>query len=485
MNPKQNFFFLLFLFHGLLFNSLHAQDSLCPGMEFKKHFSPNGYLLSQGCEKDGKPEGYRKNFYQGNILKSEGYFKNHLIDSAWRFFDSTGRLTSIISYKQGKKNGPAIRYLTAFTQHTYYLNDLKHGLSIIYGKNNALLKATLFENGFENGFSREYDTLNTLQVVTEYKRGVLLGRYVVNRRDGKGNKVGRWLSFYENGQLMLDEFYQNNLRNGYSKRYSNQGVLQSVSFYSNDSLLVRPSYIPQDTQAFVDSNQLVSRDFGSSEVREGGNSVLISDNDVCRYLHKQAGIKAEGKTEAGKPKGLWKFFYPSGKLLQTGEYDRFGLASGEWCFYSEDGKLLRNEQYFRGKRDGPYIEFDGQGNTIAKGQYTNDLCDGLWEYTYGVCFEKGVYQLGLRVGKWILKNGEGRLLFEGSYEGGLAHGMHRLWFDNGQLSETGRYNMGKREGSWVFYQNDGSESLHIVYHAGEEIKWEQANLESVNSDQDD
>lgn len=480
------FFRLLLVLVAFQIDLVQAQVSCGEGFEYKEHYSLTGELLSEGCEKDGKPEGLRRNYYPGNKVKSEGYFKNHLVDSVWRYYDSSGNLTSVITYKLGKKNGLSIRYLNQASLHTRYLNDKKHGLSLSYGKKGELLKVTRFENGLENGFGQEYDSLGSLVFVNENTKGVFLGRYVVNRFDSKGNKTGRWLSFYDNGQLKLDEYYLNNKRDGYSKTYSKDGLLQSVSFYRQDSLVQNSAQFQQDLDNDEEGTISESTSYDSSNAYPPTKEILIKEQPAENELTKsKVAINKDGKWVNGKPSGKWTYYYPCGKVMQTGEYDRFGLATGEWSFYSESGMLIRSEHYFRGKNEGLYMEFDETGKVVASGLYSNNLKDSTWVYYQGDYVEKGTFELGMRVGRWTLTNVNGIVLFEGFYEGGLPHGKHSTWFENGQLSETGSYFLGKREGNWFFYQPDGSEMLRITYKDGMETKWEQTALETLSQSKDD
>lgn len=480
------FFRLLLVVITFQLGLVQAQVSCGEGFEYKTHLSLTGEILSEGCEKDGRPEGFRRNYYLGNRLKSEGYFKNHMVDSLWRFYDSIGKLSSVINFKLGKKNGLSIRYLNETVLHTYYLNDKKHGLCSSFRKNGDILKVVRFENGLENGFGREYDSLGSLVFVSEYVNGVFLGRYVVNRCDSKGNKTGRWLRFYENGHLKLDEYYLNNQKNGYSKAYSTNGLLQSVNFYQQDNLVQTPTQFPQDT-AYIQGISVLEyigfdKPTSSLTTEKVPNNVHADERDTITI---NVANNSNGKWDNGKPIGKWTYYYPSGKLMQTGEYDRFGMATGEWCFYSEAGVLLRLEHYYRGKNDGSYVEYDENRNVIARGLYSNNLPDSSWVYHYGGYVEKGKYELGMRVGRWTLTNAQGIVLFEGSYEGGLPHGKHSIWFENGQLSETGSYFLGKREGIWCFFQPDGNEMLRVKYKAGVETKWEQSTVEPINFENDD
>ena len=60
---------------------------------------------AKGLLRDGKPDGYWKNYYENGKLKSEGNRKDFKLDSLWKFYTEKGLLYLIYTYKEGKKNG--------------------------------------------------------------------------------------------------------------------------------------------------------------------------------------------------------------------------------------------------------------------------------------------------------------------------------------------------------------------------------------------
>ena len=53
--------------------------------------------------RDGKADGYWKNYYKNGQIKIEGNRKNFLLDSIWKFYTEKGKITKAVNYLEGKK----------------------------------------------------------------------------------------------------------------------------------------------------------------------------------------------------------------------------------------------------------------------------------------------------------------------------------------------------------------------------------------------
>jgi antitoxin component YwqK of YwqJK toxin-antitoxin module len=73
----------------------------------------------------------------------------------------------------------------------------------------------------------------------------------------------------------------------------------------------------------------------------------------------------------GRPNGMFHLWYPSGKLKLNGKY-KDGNMVGVWNTYFEDGKLMSVENYDLGQRNGQWLRFNPQGDTIKIDIYRND-----------------------------------------------------------------------------------------------------------------
>jgi antitoxin component YwqK of YwqJK toxin-antitoxin module len=70
--------------------------------------------------------------------------------------------------------------------------------------------------------------------------------------------------------------------------------------------------------------------------------------------------------------------------------------------------------------------------------------------------EQGVLEDGKRHGPWVRYNGDGQLLSKGTLKDGKKNGPWVKYHKNGQLLFKGTYKDGKMDGLWVTYNEDGT-----------------------------
>lgn len=504
MKRTIHFLFFFILYHFSF--PIYGQDSTRI-LNHQQYFYQNGVLSSEGTLLNGKPEGYWKAYYSNGILKSEGNRKNFELDGTWKFYTETGKLFLEVNYLNGKKNGYKTSYFDKEIVTEHFVNDIKQNETRIYYPDGKLKMTIPFVNGIEQGFGKEYDHDETVITLTEYKRGFIIDRKSINRRDKEGRKQGKWYLFWENGKIKVEGNYKNDKKEGYFKEYTELGDLLRISKYQNDILqpdaqeIVKLDvYNEYYSNGKIKSSKMyrngvlegVSKTFDTTgKIIEGyvyGNGVILSEgiiddegnkNGPWKDLFPDGTTRAIGKYEDGKKIGTWKYYYPNGQIEQTGKYSLKGKLDGAWKWFFENGSLLKEEFYRNGVRDGISIEYDETGKIIEEGEFVNGLEEGLWYESNGDFYTRGNYTDGLKSGNWIqytLIKGETKtdsiLSFKGNFIEDLPDGKHVRFWDNGKKKEEGLFIMGKREGEWFQYNYDGTIFLVITYRQGVEIKYD-------------
>ncbi len=90
--------------------------------------------------------------------------------------------------------------------------------------------------------------------------------------------------------------------------------------------------------------------------------------------------------------GTVAYYYPSGKLLEMGNYSK-GLKTGQWVKYTEHGTMLASGTYNEGKKDGSWLVWDNNG--IKRNEMH--------------------YLLGEKVGTWRSWGEKGEILVKNTY----------------------------------------------------------------------
>jgi len=509
MNPFLKFFAYITLLYLIVpIYSAHAQktDTILKN-GYEKFNYPGGKLSSEGFIRDGKPDGYWKSYFENGKMKSEGNRKDFELDSIWKFYNENGKLILEITYKKGKKNGTRSSYLDKETIRENYKNDVKDGFTRYYYPDGRLKLEIPFVKGVEQGFGKEYATDGTVITLTEYKKGFIVDRLRVNRRDKNNLKQGKWFVFYENGNIKQEGTYLDDKKDGYFKDYTETGDLLKISKYTMGELQpdaeeiaklkVRNEYYPDGQLKISALYRNESPEGMWREYKPDGslkksvlyhNGVVAGEGNVLddgnrdghwKEFFADGSLKSEGNYDDGKTIGEWKYFHLNGKTEQTGNFNRQGKPDGKWKWFYEDGNLLREENYRNGLRDGLLSEFDEESKLIGEGEFVNGEEDGPWFYLTGNDYVKGTFRDGLRTGMWfsyfLAKNGEktdSLLMFKGNFIDDLPDGKHVWYWDNGKIHDEGLFVMGRKEGDWMINNSDGTLFLVITYKDGVETRFD-------------
>lgn len=476
--------------------SQENKDSLV----FQRFYYTNGKLNSEGNMRNGKPDGYWKTFHENGKLKSEGNRKNFELDSLWKFYDEDEKLILDLEYKKGKKNGLKNTYIEGEKIAETYLDDVKQGPTTYYYPEGTVKKVIPFAGGLENGISREFDQQGNIITIIEYKRGFMVSKEYVNRRDKNGFMHGKWVTFWENGNIHTEGTYREDRKNGYFREYTPDGKLFRIFKFVNGELQEdaeeiakideRADYYPNGkVKTLAQYKNNLPDGLWREYAADGGleKSLLykkgvivgkgITDDAGLRQgpwvlFYDDGKLRAEGKYKNGKKIAYWKYYYPEGNIEEEGTYDNLGRADGDWKWYFNTGQVLREMSFSGGKEDGMMIEYSEDGKIIAKGEYIDGNRQGKWNYSYGDHREEGNYVNDQRDGLWLYFYGDGTREFEGKFVEDLPDSRHSYFWENGNKKEEGNYVMGKKEGDWIKYNIDGTPFLVVTYKNGIERRYD-------------
>lgn len=475
------------------------QDSV-----YSVFYYPNGEMSSEGFIVNNKPDGYWKTYYESGIIKSEGNRRNFELDSLWKFYNEDGNLTLEINYKSGKKNGQRVTYLPEEIVRENFENDIKTDLTLHFDLKERLIKSVPFNKGLEEGIALSYDTLGTIIELTTYKRGYIVERERINRRDSENRQHGPWKWFYENGIVKSEGVYKNGLKNGLFKEYDKQGNLKKIEKFVDDlkqesaeevarldlrrdyfptgKVKVEATYrngVPEGIRREFDENGTVVRSFIFRNGIIAGEGIINPDGlrqGLWKEYYPDGTLKSQGNYVNGNKTGDWEFFYPKGELEQKGSYNDQGKPVGKWVWFYSSGKILREENYRNGLKDGLMTEYSPEGIVIAQGDYIDSFEDGFWTFENGFYREEGELIEGMRQGNWKHFYENNALAFEGSFVEDLPNGKHTFYFANGKKSEEGDYLMGLKNGEWKKWNEDGSLFITIFYVNGIERSYDGINI---------
>ena len=169
-----------------------------------------------------------------------------------------------------------------------------------------------FNNGKEIGVFKYYSILSSKHptIIKKFQNNselASLSYYTVDgvlesegTMEGK-NRVGKWVYFYPEGEIMIEENYSNGALNGTYKSYYKTGKITEIINYKNGIL------------------------HGSSK-RYADNGNLLDDLNY----------------EEGKLNGLANYYTVEGKIMYKGNYEN-DVKVGEWEFYDNGEKVTENK----------------------------------------------------------------------------------------------------------------------------------------------
>lgn len=519
--------YFLFTIIALISNKLISQVTNPNG--YNIFYYDNGFKSSEGTMRDGKADGYWKNYYKNGIVKIEGNRKNFELDSLWKFYSENGKITKAINYLKGKKNGYSFNYDTnqKVLNKEYFINDIKQGNMIAYYPNGKIKLLTPYVNGKPEGYAYEYSEDSLIISILIYQGGILASVDRLNRKDENGKKQGIWKEFYQDGKLKEEKKYRDDAVDGYVKTFDKKGNLINTEkfnngkqvknapelakldvykeYYDDGTLKYEGGYInnmPAGTHyhyrlKYMCDSLPISRDDTSNVIIKKyvcknqaipDSAIIYLDGVKTDYgavdslrnrigiwteFHNSGEFKGKGLYTNDKRTGDWIFYYPNGKIEQKGKYDKKGRAQGEWKWFYENGSLLREEQYVNNLREGFMTEFTEEGKIITKGEFIEDMQEGIWYYENPIYKEIGKYVNDKPDSLWkrYYMPSE-KLQFEGNFINGSEEGLHTWYYENGKKTVVGNFVGGMKQKDWKYFDEAGYNYLTIYYENDIEIKFQ-------------
>lgn len=489
----------------------------------------NGAVSSEGAMRDGKPDGYWKNYYKNGKLKIEGNRKNFVLDSVWKFYSEKGKITKSVNYLEGKKNGFTLTYDTSehIVTKEAFVNDIKQGSSFSYYPSGKTKLITPYIKGKRDGYAYEYAEDSTIIAIMKYQGGILASVEQMNRRDEAGKKQGVHKEFYDDGKLKEEKRFKDGVLDGYVKSYDKKGNLTNTEkytngkqiknapelanldvykeFYEDGTLKYEGGYINGQPVGihyhykvkYTCDSLLVARDDSTDVMIKkqfcknkpvpdsatvynegirtdyGAVDSLRNRTGIWTEYHNTGEFKGKGTYTNDKRTGEWIFYYPNTKIEQKGKYDKKGRTQGVWKWFYENGTLMREENYINNLREGVMTEYTEDGKIITKGEYQDDMQEGLWIYETPEYKEIGKYTNDKPDSLWkSYYMPKEKLRYEGAFLNGDEDGQHTWYYANGKKMVQGNYLGGMKQNDWKFYNELGNNYLTIFYENDIEVKFQ-------------
>ena len=484
---------------GFMFlGGLLAQDST----EVVYRYS-DGSVSSRGMLVGGVPFGYWLSFHPDGTRKSEGNWRDGNLDGEWVFYDEKGRLQTTLFYEKGWKQGEEVQWdsLGFKVRSLPWVQDTLQGDERGFNAQGIETSRIPWRKGEKEGVAMEFavEDGNQGRIIKRmgYRADLLRWVEEVNRYDGQGRKMGKWMTFWPNGRVRKEGSYERDREEGVFKYFSRNGDLERTETYRRGELVEdAPEAVALDLRKAFHANGQVSRSGPWRENDPMGTHRFFDENGhlvevkvfregilnaagMLDTLGRRTGewtlywkdgtAKAEGEYLNGVREGSWRFFRQDGSVEQEGEY-REGDWHGRWRWFHLNGALHRDERYRKGRENGEFMELSVSGDTLARGEYERGYKQGLWKEHVNDDLRQGSYLDGEKDGLWRHSDPDGNLRFEGSFVAGIPVGQHIRYWPNGVRSSVGGYEGGLPEGNWRYFDVYGVVRLIRQYRSGIIVK---------------
>jgi antitoxin component YwqK of YwqJK toxin-antitoxin module len=218
---------------------------------------------------------------------AEADFTADRLEGAWTIADAQQRRCSRVTFKYGKRNGPATLWLP----------------------NGEVYREATFHNGSPVGELRERDQSGKLQIAATYVNGQQLVNKVTHFRDSEVKQTEAMCLVATVTEDVADDFWQ----------------------------LRFAEYRMQDVQLRHGAWKCWYR---NGQPQAEGHFQYDRESGTFTWWHAHGQEAVEGDFVDGQPNGVWTWWHANGQKAAEGEY-RNGQQVGAWRKWTDEGRLVQ------------------------------------------------------------------------------------------------------------------------------------------------
>lgn len=173
-------------------------------------------------------------------------------------------------------------------------------------------------------------------------------------------------------------------------------------------------------------------------------SLSIKDGPFSLY-HTKNTKAIEGTYINNTKQGIWKFWYESGALMDSGMVKN-NYVVNTWYSWYETGRLKSIAQY---------QPIDSLSNKISVNNSNKKTAKRIWGGDDSLIIQPH----GLSISYYE----NTQLKDSGNFINGEKQGEWTSWYKNGKIESKGRYDNGLQEGEWNYYYENGKNSTKEQY----------------------
>ncbi|MEI7895704.1 MAG: toxin-antitoxin system YwqK family antitoxin [bacterium] len=180
----------------------------------------------------------------------------------------------------------------------------------------------------------------------------------------------------------------------------------------------------------------------------------------------------EGHFRDGVPSGVFRYFYPDGKLKTLSTLSNQGKRAVTVSYFPNGTKMAEGN-YLDEKKDSTWQFFsEYSGALVSRETYLSGQIHGFSKVFYeeGGLSEQQEYKNGAKDGPWEQHYPDGKPKLLGTYKDGKLNGLLKTLYKSGQIMYTGIYVDGYKDKTWLYYNEKGAVTKKEIYRGGKLIK---------------
>jgi uncharacterized protein len=468
-------------------------------------YYPTGNIKARGMYDDqGKRQGPRTYYYFDGTVKGREFYRDGKQTDEETYYFPNGSRSTHSWYKDGQPDGESTAYFLVGSVHTitHYRAGKEDGPKLTCFDNGDSNLVENYSAGVLNGPAESWYTNKQRNVLLQYKNGKEDGLYQKYYENGRlategnyvmGKQEGAWKFYFPNGQLKDEQNFVNDKQEGMYKLYYDNGALNDSYTYKHGKIDGEDRYYDEDGKMYAiytyEKDILQKAQFYDKTGGTIGQSDRDHKNiDLVEYMPDGSKRMQATFNEKDNIIGMETFFYPSGKVLETDEYDN-GQEQGPSIAYYPNGTKKSKNNYTDGKLNGYHQLWYSNGQLHEEGWYKDNDASGYWlSYSdLGVLTDSLYYNQGTETGTkasflpngrkeyeiktrwgwlqaWKQFDSTGRVLQDLHF----PHGTGRLLlvYPDGKRYIEGEYRQGKQDGPYAIYYPDGRKMVENCYVKG-------------------
>jgi antitoxin component YwqK of YwqJK toxin-antitoxin module len=287
--------------------------------------------------------------------------------------------------------------------------------------------------------------------------------------------------YYPTDSTVLEVNFSNGTKNGLAYEILHDTLVISLFEYKNGFLVFKEQINRFDKEGkkhgvwkeFYPDGKVKKEMYYIHGTLNGMYKEYSPTGELVKAIMYKYGEPEEISTSLQKEVAQKQEFYPSGKLKSSGFYKHDTIPVGVHKEYDETGNVTLVKIY----DDSGHLE--GEGMFDKHGYKT-----GIWKefYPTGELKAKGKYSKGKRTSKWTFYYKNGQVEQTGYYYKNKPHKVWKYFSPSGTLLKYETYYKGEREGPYYEFNTEGDTVVWGNYYGGEkDSAWKIIYADKVES----